>query len=65
MEQGLDFTIEPFIPRKHQPRSDRGKTHNYPKNRGKCLPVLGALELVLNNDHSNVPPPHRSNGQAT
>ena len=25
MEQGIDFTIEPFKPHKHGPRSDKGK----------------------------------------
>jgi hypothetical protein len=25
MEQGIDFTIESFKPRKHGPRSDNGK----------------------------------------
>ena len=33
MEQGIDFTIEPFKPHKHGPRSDKGKMHNYPKSR--------------------------------
>jgi hypothetical protein len=33
MEQGIDFTIESFKSRKRGPRSDRGKTHNYPKIR--------------------------------
>ncbi len=35
MEQNLDFIIEPFRPRKRGPRSDKGKHHNYPKNRKK------------------------------
>ena len=35
MEQGIDFTIEPFKPRLHGPRSDKGKSHNYPKVRRK------------------------------
>jgi hypothetical protein len=33
MEQGKDFMIEPFKPRKHGPRSDKGRKHNYPKAR--------------------------------
>jgi hypothetical protein len=35
MEQKLDFTIDPFKPHKHGPRSDKGKHHNYPKTRKK------------------------------
>jgi hypothetical protein len=35
MEQGIDFTIEPFKPRKHGPRSDKGEVHSYPKTRKK------------------------------
>jgi len=35
MEQGIDFTIESFKPRKHGPSSDKGKRHNHPKNRRK------------------------------
>jgi hypothetical protein len=35
MEQMIDFTIEGFKLRKHGPRSDKGKTHNYPKVRKK------------------------------
>ena len=35
MEQGVDFTIEAFKPRKHGPRSDKGKNHKYPKSRRK------------------------------
>jgi hypothetical protein len=35
MEQTVDFIIEGFKPRKHGPRSDKGKTHQYPKTRIK------------------------------
>jgi hypothetical protein len=35
MEQGLDFTVEPFKTRKQGPRSDKGKRHIYPKTRKK------------------------------
>jgi hypothetical protein len=39
MEQGKDFTFEPFRPRDHGPRSDKGKSHNYPKVRRKWMQV--------------------------
>jgi hypothetical protein len=35
MEKGVDYTIETFKYRKHGPRSDKGRTHNYPKLRKK------------------------------
>jgi len=35
VEQAVDFEIEGFKPRKHGPRSDKGKNHNYPKTRKK------------------------------
>ncbi len=35
MEQKIDFIIEGFKARKHGSRSDKGKTHNYPKSRKK------------------------------
>lgn len=35
MEHGKDFTIVSFKPHIRGPRSNKGKSHNYPKNRTK------------------------------
>jgi hypothetical protein len=40
MELNREFTIESFKQRKHEHRSDKGKHHNYPKNRGKWTPRI-------------------------
>lgn len=40
MEQGTEFTVEPFRSRKHDFRSDKGQRHVYPKVRQKWNPRI-------------------------
>jgi hypothetical protein len=56
MEQGLDFTIEPFKPRKHPPRSDQGKTHTIQKiagNGNNLMVITHECFTRIKQDESN------------
>jgi len=56
MEQGLDFTIEPFKSRKHPPHSDKVKTHTIQKiagNGNNLMVITHECFTRMKQDESN------------